>query len=547
MNPHSRHFTRRFTVLTAGLGVAAILTACGGGGAGSAKLATPSAVHTAIYITDDFSAQYDAVWLTMTRITAVNAAGAETELAAYNPGRLVNLPTLRQTGALIATTALPSDATSVRVYVDSTAKLQQLDGSTLNVTAPAYLDFSLGGWNAASGVLALDFNLTNFTLQGNTLVPATRIASVTDYAQWNQRYAEINGSVTAVSAGSLTVNSPAFGSVQIALDANTTYVAKSASSWTPAVGDLVGVDAAVAGQGSSQISYTAQSVKRESGLPATGGFWKVKGLVIGVNGSQLTLNATESEHGAATGSVTIDIAGASYTRGNAASLVAGAVVEAYVDASGNTWVASVIQIEGAATARQSAEVGHGGSGDSGAYAELKGRVISFSGSNVVVQAVNTEGSLALPLGSQVNLDLSQVSFKKGAASCLAAGAPIDIKGYLDATGTLRPVQAELEVGCSAAVPVSGVSGDDSSFTQPLTGAVFVDGKGAITALRVGEFDLSVYRMDHTGTAPANITVAYDSSTVFKHVLPTQLAAGLFVEVKGTLQGSRLQASKIAAD
>lgn len=136
--------------------------------------------QTALSFTDDFSAAYDAVWISVSRVTVVSPTGG-TELLRHDTPQLLNLPTLRRSGALVANASLPVDATEVRVYVTGTAQLQQLDGSMrdVNLQAPAgYLAFRLEGRDSRSGALALDFDLPNFSLQGNTLVAANGLVTL---------------------------------------------------------------------------------------------------------------------------------------------------------------------------------------------------------------------------------------------------------------------------------------------------------------------------------------------------------------------------------
>lgn len=63
----------------------------------------------------------------------------------------------------------------------------------------------------------------------------------------------------------------------------------------------------------------------------------------------------------------------------------------------------------------------------------------------------------------------------------------------------------------------------------------------------GEFDLSVYKIEYSGALLPSMTVRYSNTTLFKHFLPTQLASGQFLEVKGSWNGQTLDASKVEAD
>ncbi len=528
------------------------LVACGGGGgegagtAPAAPTAAPPAASqrlTALYLTDDVSADHDAVWISVSRLTAVTPAG-EVELAAFAPAKLINVPTLRRTGELIALAAVPSDATAVRLHVGATARLQALDGSERDVALAApggVIDVRLEGWASGSGALALDFDLPKFTLQGNTLTPLVRTAGSSDYSTWDERRAEVKGTVTAVGAGSVTVTSPAFGQRVFSIDAQTTFVSRRGSAWAPQVGDRVEVNAAVAGQGADGLQLTARRIEDESDAGAAGSF-KVKGVVTAVNGTNVSVRVRGSEHLGATGTTVFDLAGASFSRGSASVVVPGVVVEAYLSPVGSGWKAALVEVEGAAKAGASSSPGSVGL----SYAELKGRVDSVSGSVVTVTTTHTERYPALARGARVTVDLSGAYFQKGALSCVDAGDAIELKGALASNGSFQPVKVELEGGCSVAAPVAGVGVPAGNGTPPV-GAVFLEAKGTVSAVRPGEFDLAVHQIEYSGLTLATVTVRHGPTTVFKSLLPGQLASGQFVEVKGSYQAGVITASKVERD
>lgn len=112
---------RRATALVASLASGLMLMACGGGGGSTAEqvapqVAAPTAtIAAAMYFTDDFSNEYDAVWVSISRVTAVNGSGVEVELLAYAPSRRLNLPALRDAGTWAANAKIPTDTVAVRV------------------------------------------------------------------------------------------------------------------------------------------------------------------------------------------------------------------------------------------------------------------------------------------------------------------------------------------------------------------------------------------------------------------------------------------------
>ena len=571
------------------IGLALLLPACGGGGDSdtSANELAPAAApiqqaqtaqtaQTAIYFTDDFSAVYDAVWISVSRITVLSPAG-ETELMRYDTPQLLNLPMLRRTGALMTTAGVPVDATEVRVYVAGGARLQQLDGSMLDVglQAPSgYLSFRLDGWDSRSGAMALDFDLPNFSLQGNTLVAATRLAGSTDLAGWNSRHTEVTGTVTAVSATSISVQTTALGSQTFMLDAQTTFLSERSAGWVPVVGSAVELYSSVAGQGSQALQFIARTVKdRSAGVSASSA--KVHGLITAVDNGLVTLSVDRSRLVGATGSITVDLRQAIYKRGSAALLAPGMRIEAYLmpATSGTGFSASVLEIDGAAKSdannsrdsnsnnnsnnnsdnnsdnnSNSDSSNHNNSdSNSDSYAEVKGVISSINGQQVVLNALYAKYLPTVLRGTSLTLDLTNAYFERGGLSCLVAGTPIEVKGAVNAAGQLQAVRVDLEGGCASAYPVSGLSNAIAPTPPTMIGMQFVEAKGLITAVRPDTFDLQVYKIEYAGAAPATLTVRYGVSTLFGRLSGAQLAVGQFVEIKGNLQGALLDASKVELD
>lgn len=554
------------------IGLALLLPACGGGDSDtSANEHAPAAAptqraqnaQTAIYFTDDFSAVYDAVWISVSRITVLSPAG-ETELMRYDTPQLLNLPMLRRTGALMTTAGVPVDATEVRVYVAGGARLQQLDGSMLDVglQAPSgYLRFRLDGWDSRSGAMALDFDLPNFSLQGNTLVAATRLAGSTDLAGWNSRHTEVTGTVTAVSATSISVQTTALGSQTFMLDAQTTFLSERSAGWVPVVGSAVELYSSVAGQGSQALQFIARTVKdRSAGVSASSA--KVHGLITAVDNGLVTLSVDRSRLVGATGSITVDLRQAIYKRGSAALLAPGMRIEAYLmpATSGTGFSASVLEIDGAAKSdannssdsnnsnNNSDSSNHNNSdSNSDSYAEVKGVISSINGQQVVLNALYAKYLPTVLRGTSLTLDLTNAYFERGGLSCLVAGTPIEVKGAVNAAGQLQAVRVDLEGGCASAYPVSGLSNAIAPTPPTMIGMQFVEAKGLITAVRPDTFDLQVYKIEYAGAAPATLTVRYGVSTLFRRLSGAQLAVGQFVEIKGNLQGALLDASKVELD
>jgi hypothetical protein len=523
------------------------LSGCGGGSSAApsevAVAVTPPTaqlIDVKLYITDDFSAEHEAVWVSISKITAVNASG-ETVLVTYDPALSVNLPTLKRAGAWLGNAKIPSDATAVRVYIGSTAKLQTLAGTVKDVTVVTeggYISIRLDGWSSQSGVLAVDFDLPKFILQGNTLTVATRIATSGDQNEWTQRLAEIKGTITAISDSSVTLNSTRYGAFTAIIDTNTTFRSKSTAGWKPVVGSIVEIYALQ----TSSSSWLARSIDDES-LSSLVDNVKIKGKLFSVSGTTVTLNIIKSESAALVGTQTIDVSVARFERGSIGILQVGQEIEAYVQRkSDGTWSAVVVEIEGAAKATASGSSNNsGGSNDSGnddsssTYGELKGTVASVSGNKVTLNVLYSKLLSGVTAGTQYTVDLTGAYFERGSLACLVSGTPVEMKGYFATSGVLKIVKVELESACNSS----------SNSSNPVTGALFVEAEGSISAISSGQFTLTLYKLEgYPGSRPTSITVTHDTTTYFKRVTSDALRAGMFVEVKGYLTGTTLKASKI---
>lgn len=537
----SRHARSVSILLTAAF--ALLAAGCGGGDAGSSTgasgtsggstVAAASVQTVQLYLTDDFSTDYDAVWITLNKVTAATATG-ETTLVTYSPGLAVNLPTLKRTGSWLGTAQIPSNVTSLRIYAASTARIQALDGTLKDVALSlpsGYIELKLDSWQPSSGVLAADFDLPKFVLQGNTLVVATRVATAADQAAWTQRLAEVEGTVTAVSATSITVDTVRHGAMTLTIDANTTYSSRTSPTWTPTVGAKVEVRALFE---SSTAQGVARRISSQDSLALKDGNIELKGTITAIAGNKVTITVVQSTSTAAAGSITVDISGARFERGSAAALQTAQVIEAYVRQQPDfSWVATNVQIEGAEKAAAGSA-----SGASSQPAALRGTVAALSGNSLTLTVLYSEHLTGVASGTEYKVDLSGAFFERGSNACLTTkGTPVELKGYLS-NGAFKVVQIE----------ISGACGETASSGTTATGSAFVDVKGTISAIRLGEFDLTVFGMEgNSGAAPKTITVQYDTGTIFSILTAALLQNGVFIEVKGTLLGTTLRAVKIAKE
>lgn len=546
------------TALIAALGLS--VSSCGGGSgssntqlpngpnSGGSSNATPTATTTAlVYLTDSFDTQYEAVWVTVTKIVAYNGA-TETVLADYSASPLaVNLPTLKRAGLLVSKSAIPLDTTEIRIFVDGEARLVGLDGVTQTVPLArvdtGYLRVAVSGLSSGTGTLALDFDLPNFQLVNGVLQPATRLATQADVNEWTSRHGEIEGVVSAVSASSLTITS-AGQTYTFALGDYTSYRSRTSTTWRPVAGERVEVNAIVGGTAASP-TFQALSVHSENLVDRVGtsDAPEVQGRIVSINGDTVKIAVEEAEDIRLAGTVELSLAGARFTRGAASLLAVGQRIEAHLASTpAGGWQALVVEIEGARkTEFLSSGITNGaiGSDDDGeGYAEVKGQVTALAGNQVTLNIYKVERAGTIQIGTSAAFDLTSTVFTEGSLTCLQAGAALEIKGYLNGSGAFVPSFAELDGACGT-VPSGG------STVAP---TAIMEAKGRILSVGQDSFVIEVFKVeDWYGTAPAQLTVRYDSATFFEDLFAQNLTQNLLVEVKGRVDGSTMAAVKIERD
>lgn len=537
-----------------------LLASCGGGSTTS-QAPAPTAVSpvppvsttsAAVYLTDDFSSEYETVWVSVSRITAMQGT-TETELAAFSPARVVNLPELKRAGLFVGTAAIPVGTTAFRVYVGADARIRGLDGIERTVqltrTANSYIEFNGTSWTSSTGVLALDFDLPRFVLVGNVLTPATRLADSSDQGKWTNRHGELKGVVVALTPTLLTLELANASRVDIVLNANTTYRASGSATWTPAVGGRVEVELLLSGTAAQPV-YVARSVHDESLFETAGSDSRpeIAGRIVSISGTTIVVDLFRSEDFALTGRTTFSIAGATYKRGAASLLQPGVRIEAHVARSGTALQLVSIEVEGAAKTEslpgsiRDASPGSGGTttpGGNNGYAELKGSFVARQGNLIDVRLFKVERVPSFAVGTTVSVDTSGAYFEKGSLDCLITGSPVEVKGYLDGTGKLVVVKVELEGACGVGTSPAG---------SALLPGQLSEAKGLIQTVGNGQFTMQVFKSEYWASQPpASVTVTHDQATLFKDLSAASLRAGLLVEVKGTVTNSVLKAAKIEAD
>lgn len=497
----------------------------------------PTSVDANLYITDDFSTEYDAVWVTISKISFSNGSTEQIALSTEQSPITVNITQLKRSGLFVEKISIPTDATHVRIYLDQGAKLITLDGRTINASIAredgGYISVPLGGYNPSTGSLIIDFDLPSFSLSGSTLTAPIVLASEQDASTWSTRYGEIEGTVRSVSNDSLTIETRLGRAYTIALGSYTTYRGPS-TAWAPSVGSFVEVDVVISGTLAAP-TFEALSVSAEelSDRSDGQGTPEIEGRIIAINGDRISVSVYESEDIRLSGTVVLAIGQATFTRGNAASLAVGQVIDAHIAPTPNTdgsWQARVIEIEGAA---KSGSIGDNDDG-SDVYSEIEGRVVSVTGAQALLDIFKIEGVSGINIGERRSFDLTGVVFKEGSLQCLGAGSNLELKGYTDNSGSFIITVAEVDGGCAGS--------DDNSSDDPNGNS---EVEGLITSVGTNSFVVNVLKVeDWVGAVPQTLTITYDNNTYFEDLSPSDLRNGLLVEAEGPVTNGVMAARKI---
>lgn len=457
---------------------AALLVACGGGGGGSAATSSTSAAPTTTaassyqlqtYITDDLSADYAKVWVSIEKITALNSAGTSVTLfdASSSPVA-VNLASLANVGQFLSSLSLPADLyTEIRVTLSNSVQLVSTDGLTttnakFSSTGSSFVwrirDLSLNP--ATTGQLVLDFDLKKFSYNASTglVTPSIEARNPKEaFGQWVRQQAHVHGTVTAVNAGasSFTVaDSRLGGSVVVTLTADAVITNEATHSVVTlanlAVGSRVEVKGTVSpGATTADAATVTSSVVHVLPEPSSSADSNAairlsgEGTVLAVNGPRVTVSLLDANFLPGGNSVVLDLSDAQFAHGQLSDLAVGVAVHFAGAASGsgsNAVVAvRVIDLDGAPSDRA-----HHQHPDQAFNAGVSGAVTALRSLTDFTLNV-TRASPTVPVGSYT-VDATQAHYRRGNGSCLAVGATVRVRGTVNAS-VLTATELEVE-GCA---------------------------------------------------------------------------------------------------
>lgn len=461
MNPFLRPATLVLSAVTL-----ATLVACGGGG-GDTSSATPAATASAVtlqtYITDNLTTEYSKVWVTIRRITALDASGAEvTLLDASAEPVVVNLSSLAEVGQLMSSVSVPAGLyTQVAVTLGNAVQLVSLDGTTTTAAK-----FAASGdefvWRvrgvevdaATDGQLVLDFNLERFTYSASTglVTPEVLVPRPADaFRKFVRQQAGLHATATAVdaTAGTLTVSDRHLGSgIVVSLASDATIVNASTGATLTLADVAAGARLRIQGTVTpgattdDPVTVTATLIQVEPALATTA--VRGAGTVKAVDGTAVTIALTEASFLPGSASIVVDVGSTRYAHGTAADLVAGVTVSFRGTVSGSgadaRVAASVIDIEGAAASGT-------GTGATAALSGLRGTVAQLNGDGTFTVTVSgTAGQPWSVAAGTYTVDPAAATYRAGTASCLVAGATVKAMGTLSGT-TLTARRLEVD-GCA---------------------------------------------------------------------------------------------------
>ena len=436
-----------------------ILGACGGGG-GSAD---PAAVDTSgtaqaqsvplqTYITDNLATEYSKVWVSIEKITAVDAAGAEvTLLDATAAPAVVNLSSLASVGHLIATADVKAGVyTEVRITLVNSVRLVSLDGATTITAklAPTGTELvvpvkNVGLDTAASGQLVLDFNLARFTYDAvsGLVAPIVEAPKPVDaFKKFVHQQAEVNGIVKSVDLAkqTMTIDDVRLGKgLVVSLASDAVIVDETSGATVTLAGISVGAHVEIKGAVTpgattgDPVTVVASVVHIERALPpvavttVAGG-----GKVSAVSGHLVTVTVDEASFLPGANSVVVDIASAHFLHGAAGDLAVGVKVEFHGSLGGSAnapvVLATDIDVQGAPSAGSLAQ------NPTQKFTAVNGQVATLNSDGTFTVAVTrADGPVVVP--GSYTVDASHATYMEGNASCLKVDQVVQAVGSLVGT------------------------------------------------------------------------------------------------------------------
>ncbi len=438
-----------------------VLGACDGGQDATENIATETVYDGAtgrvsVAITDDLSANYSEVWVSLFAIEATHADGKVVTLFDNAQGLSVNLAELSGVGDLLTIRDVPVGSyQSFRVVLGRELKLVTLDGQvqtrdfaphgnapTVTIAVKGQLEVAEDG--ATSFALDFDLQAFRFDNAGNVVPTVVFIQDISQ--QLRQTIGRLQGEVTAVDADGFMLKTEAGIDVRVKLNAIATLLYEDG-----VVLDQVDIGMYVKVCGAfDAASFTLEAIKvvmQSSAVPVEQpDMMEVEGNITALTDNGFTLDIKHADYLPETDDVDVLISAATrFIRGDGSQLEVGrsVAIKAMRNEDGSV-SALVVEIEGA------------GVGEAAPYAFgiIEGEVVDLVNDTLTVLVRSGAGSPLIP-GTTVAVNIADTFIKSGNRQSLVAGVSVTLKGVV-ISDVLHPVLVVVNGAAGDTVLVKGV-------------------------------------------------------------------------------------------
>ncbi len=283
--------------------LAVVLSGCGGGSSDTGM----QAGSVGVFVTDDFSAQYRQVVFTLYRIEVGRQGDASSFHTVFeeSAGLAIDVRALSNIAQFLGVGSLPAGVYNrARITVADKIQVTTITGATATLDLDAGIGTPAGNGQlqfefpvqisvAASGntTLIVDFHLPSFEFINGLVRPALRHLRENEMGN-RQRRAELNGTITALSASGFTLRLRNGRIVQVETTPSTIIMSESGTVSTLAVGQRVKVDGVV---NLSTFTITALRVKIKDPNDDAPNRVEVKGVVTQVGSGQFTIRLMRAQ------------------------------------------------------------------------------------------------------------------------------------------------------------------------------------------------------------------------------------------------------------
>ena len=440
-----------------------LLTACGGGSTSTGTNVSANSVQLKTYITDNLTTDYSQVWVGIKSITALDSSGTEQTLytsADASGYSTYDLRSLASVGQLMSSAAIPAGVyAQIKVTLAPDVKLVRAsDSSVINAKFTSdgtdkVVRVGVDVDTSASNALVLDFNLEKFTYNATTnlVTPDISRKDSGELKKFKFHQGEVHGTVVSVNttARTLTVNDARLGSTTVLSLSSDAVITKESDGSVVALADLApgtkvearGTVTSASTDSTVAVSVTAVKIESSSSTAVAANRYRGEGSISAVNGTTVTLSLTDANFLPTSATITLEVASARYAHGQLSDLAVGGSLrfQASYNVTTGTYTAALVDVAGAASAKEREREGNEHGGAPLRPSEVQGAITAISGTSWTVTMTSShDGTVA----GTYTVDVSQ-AFIKGSSSCQAVGSTVEARGALSGTTlTARTVEVK---------------------------------------------------------------------------------------------------------